>query len=694
MTENGKVLEVKRVESEESLDEGDLEDFIPTPPDGGWGWMIVLASLVCNIIVDGIGYAFGVLLPIFADYFSAPNSKVALVGSLLCGVYLCAGPIVSGLVNKFGCRAVAFTGSIVACGGFLLGSFAPNLDLLILFYGVFGGLGFGMIYLPSIVSVGYYFEKRRAVATGIAVCGSGIGTFIFSPLNDYLLKVFDWRNLLFLQAGIILNCLVCAMLMRPLEPKKKVKKVITEDDKDEMRHHFKVKAQRNRRITTESESSVQDLKTFAKLREAKLMRENKLNEEESDIWSVPSEFFVKGNPESNPSSPTGTPKIILSPNESVPNAESSIRSSIRSQTSNTDKKVTVSVDDNTKESQPDIQVNRPSNGIAIAAYEVQPLIENGYTKVKEKKPKLHPPAGSQMRIGSYRDIVAHKDDFARPLYKKDIFYSGSIVHIPQFRSQPNIDSYVTSITSIPGVSEVPKTSVWDHCTCLPKSVVDTLKEMLDFSLLLDLNFALLCLGNLFAMSGFYVPFTFLVDRAQRLGVPGTEAAFLLSVIGIANTIGRILAGLLADMKNVDALVINNVALIISSISLFLQPLCTTYELLIVFSVVYGLCVSAYISLTSIILCDLLGLSKLTNAFGLLTLCRGIAGIYGPPSAGYVFQLTGSYDASFYFGGGMFFVGTLFHLALHLPCVKRNNTLTHDTEMDFMADDPSEEPVAV
>lgn len=61
-------------------------------------------------------------------------------------------------------------------------------------------------------------------------------------------------------------------------------------------------------------------------------------------------------------------------------------------------------------------------------------------------------------------------------------------------------------------------------------------------------------------------------------------------IGIANTVGRIASGFLADLKNVDALVINNVALVISGISLFLQPLCVTYELLIVFSVVYGLCV--------------------------------------------------------------------------------------------------------
>ena len=44
------------------------------------------------------------------------------------------------------------------------------------------GIGLGMIYLPAIVSVTYYFEKKRAFATGLAVCGSGIGTFIFAPL--------------------------------------------------------------------------------------------------------------------------------------------------------------------------------------------------------------------------------------------------------------------------------------------------------------------------------------------------------------------------------------------------------------------------------------------------------------------------------------------------------------------------------
>ena len=53
----------------------------------------------------------------------------------------------------------------------------------------------------------------------------------------------------------------------------------------------------------------------------------------------------------------------------------------------------------------------------------------------------------------------------------------------------------------------------------------------------------------------------------------------------------------------------------------------------------GLSVSAYISLTSIILVDLLGLDSLTSAFGLLVSFRGVASIVGPPLAGLITNST-------------------------------------------------------
>lgn len=70
------------------------------------------------------------------------------------------------------------------------------------------GIGFGLIYLPAVVCVGYYFETKRSLATGIAVCGSGFGTFAFAPLATMLLEAYSWKGANLILAGLILNCAV------------------------------------------------------------------------------------------------------------------------------------------------------------------------------------------------------------------------------------------------------------------------------------------------------------------------------------------------------------------------------------------------------------------------------------------------------------------------------------------------------
>ena len=77
--------------------------------------------------------------------------------------------------------------------------------------------GPGLIYLPAVVAVGYYFEKKRALATGISVCGSGVGTFLFAPLSTAILKSLDWRGANLVFAGLCLMCGLFGALMRPLE---------------------------------------------------------------------------------------------------------------------------------------------------------------------------------------------------------------------------------------------------------------------------------------------------------------------------------------------------------------------------------------------------------------------------------------------------------------------------------------------
>ena len=70
-------------------------------------------------------------------------------------------------VNKFGCRPVCIAGAIFSCLSIVLSTFSPNVGVLMLTYGIMGGFGVGCIYLPAVVACGYYFEKRRALATGL-----------------------------------------------------------------------------------------------------------------------------------------------------------------------------------------------------------------------------------------------------------------------------------------------------------------------------------------------------------------------------------------------------------------------------------------------------------------------------------------------------------------------------------------------
>ena len=58
-----------------------------------------------------------------------------------------------------------------------------------------------MIYVPAVITTGFYFERWRALATGIAVCGSGIGAFILAPLSEFLVQRYGWREAILIQGG-------------------------------------------------------------------------------------------------------------------------------------------------------------------------------------------------------------------------------------------------------------------------------------------------------------------------------------------------------------------------------------------------------------------------------------------------------------------------------------------------------------
>merc|ERR1712059_80549 len=114
--------------------------------------------------------------------------------------------------------------------------------------------------------------------------------------------------------------------------------------------------------------------------------------------------------------------------------------------------------------------------------------------------------------------------------------------------------------------------------------------------------------------------------AEGAGVSASDASFLISVIGVTNTLGRILSGWLTDLPGASALVVTIVASAVAAI--------------------FGLLLAAIPSVTSSLLVDLLGIKHLNNSFGVLTFVRGVAAFIGPPIAGFVIETTQSLAAPF------------------------------------------------
>nr|KAG5699808.1 hypothetical protein BaRGS_013528 [Batillaria attramentaria] len=66
------------------------------------------------------------------------------------------------------------------------------------------------------------------------------------------------------------------------------------------------------------------------------------------------------------------------------------------------------------------------------------------------------------------------------------------------------------------------------------------------------------------LNGFLVPSTFLPPLANDLDIDSTSAAFLVSIIGIANIASRIASGFLADLSCSDPLIMNGAALTLTA----------------------------------------------------------------------------------------------------------------------------------
>ncbi|KAJ3030232.1 UNVERIFIED_CONTAM: hypothetical protein HDU68_009756 [Siphonaria sp. JEL0065] len=146
------------------------------PDGGGEAWL-----------QTGMVYSFGIYNSYYLQLGIGSAFEVAMIGSVGPAAIDALGILSGYLSERFGFRTMILIGSIILCTGLFLSSFTTSVPLLILTQGLLYGIGASLVYFPAVSLPAQYFEKKRGLATGLAVAGTGCGGLVFSIITEKMI---------------------------------------------------------------------------------------------------------------------------------------------------------------------------------------------------------------------------------------------------------------------------------------------------------------------------------------------------------------------------------------------------------------------------------------------------------------------------------------------------------------------------
>lgn len=137
----------------------------------------------------------------------------------------------------------------------------------------------------------------------------------------------------------------------------------------------------------------------------------------------------------------------------------------------------------------------------------------------------------------------------------------------------------------------------------------------------------------------------IVPHATDIRISGTLAASVLSVIGGISMAGRFVIGATIDRIGSKSSMVICLVLLISAL-LWLQ-LASELWMLYLFAIVYGFSHGGLCTVISPIVAEYFGLRSHGALFGIIYFISMVGGATGPVIAGYIFDITTSYNLAFW-----------------------------------------------
>ncbi|KAI1313465.1 hypothetical protein EDD11_002525 [Mortierella claussenii] len=190
-----------------------------TFPDGGFGWFVVFGAFMIQFCCWGFNFSWGVYQQYYVESNTFPGatlSQISWSGGIGSASVFLTTPFQTLMVAKFGLRRVIMAGILVSGAGMISGSFAKTLWQLYLTQGLMFGLGAGMALFTSVAIPVQWFDKKRGLASGITVAGSGLGGATLAPLNRYLISRLGYQWALRIMGMTVIGMFVTFGYLTPI----------------------------------------------------------------------------------------------------------------------------------------------------------------------------------------------------------------------------------------------------------------------------------------------------------------------------------------------------------------------------------------------------------------------------------------------------------------------------------------------
>lgn len=177
-------------------------------------WLAVLACFSSHVWSVGFGASWGVYQRLFIveeTFPGATNFQLSLVATVSFGVMIVSNVFVGPLSDRIEPRWMFLLGSIGMGCALLAASFATQVWHMYLTSTLYGFAGCFTI-VPSTIVLPGWFSRRRALAMGISVSGTGLGAFMLAAISQACLSTGGWRLGLRVLAGMCAGWMIPAAI--------------------------------------------------------------------------------------------------------------------------------------------------------------------------------------------------------------------------------------------------------------------------------------------------------------------------------------------------------------------------------------------------------------------------------------------------------------------------------------------------